>query len=169
MELKTCEQFPGYIVLLSVLFSLTTYIMGILILTRFGLWLVILYVLYCIWMEFRVLYKGCVNCYYYGKRCGTGKGIVCAWFFKPGKTENFNAGEMSWLEILPDFMVTIIPLIFGIISLILGFSWLILLSITILIMLATAGNSVIRGQFLCRFCKQRELGCPADKLFSAPR
>ncbi len=169
MEIKTYDPFPKAIILISSLFSLVIYALGIFILARFGLWLVLLYVLYCLWLEFRILQKSCVNCYYYGKRCGLGKGIVCSWFFKQGKNEKFNITNFSWLNILPDFMVTIVPLIFGIIALIQNFSWIVLLALLVLLILATAGNSIIRGNFLCRYCKQRELGCSAEQLFSSSK
>jgi hypothetical protein len=169
MEIKTYDSFPKTIVLLSLLFSFSIYTVGIMILAGFGLWLVMLYVLYCLWMEFRVLYKGCVNCYYYGKRCGLGKGIVCSWFFKQGNIEKFNAHNFTWLDLLPDFLVTIIPLIFGIISLLQNFSWTILFLLLVLLFLSTMGNAIIRGNFLCRYCKQRELGCQAVQLFSSSK
>jgi len=35
-----------------------------------------------------------------------------------------------------------------------------------LILLTSAGNSYIRGSLACKYCQQRELGCPAEKLFN---
>jgi hypothetical protein len=169
MEIQTYDSFPKFIVLITTLFSLAVYALGIFILARFGLWLVVLYILYCMWLEFRILQKSCVNCYYYGKRCGLGKGILCSWFFKQGKNENFNIRNFSWLNILPDFLVTLVPLILGIIALMQDFSWLLLLSLLVLLILATQGNAIIRSNFLCHYCKQRELGCAAERLFSSSK
>ena len=169
MEIKTYESFPKAIVLLSTLFSLTIYALGIFILSSLSKWLALFYVLYCIWLEFRILKKSCVNCYYYGKRCGLGKGVLCSWFFKPGKNEDFSAVKFTWLDILPDFMVIIIPLIFGIISLVIDFTWIIMMLLLVLLFLSTMGNAIIRGNFLCRYCKQRELGCQAVQLFSSSK
>jgi hypothetical protein len=166
MEVKTYEQFPGVIVLAANLLSLALYALGIFIISRTGVWFVLIYGLYCLWFEFRTLRRSCVNCYYYGKRCGLGKGIICSRLFKQGKNEEFSAHSFTWLDLLPDFVVIIIPLIFGIISLIQNFSWIILLALLILIILSTTGNAIIRGNFLCRYCRQRELGCLAQQLFS---
>jgi hypothetical protein len=169
MEVKTYEQFPGGIILLANLLSLTIYALGILIISQTGVWFVLIYVLYCLWMEFRLMRKGCVNCYYYGKRCGLGRGVICSWLFKQGNNEKFNAGSFTWINLLPDLMVTIIPLILGIISLIKNFSWILLLALIVLIILSTSGNAIIRGNFLCRYCRQRESGCLAEQLFSSSR
>jgi F0F1-type ATP synthase membrane subunit c/vacuolar-type H+-ATPase subunit K len=36
----------------------------------------------------------------------------------------------------------------------------------ILVGLTTIGNGYIRGNLTCKYCKQREIGCPAEQLFS---
>jgi len=169
MEVKTYENFPGSIVFLTNLLSVSIYALGILIISRTGIWFVVIYCLYCLWLEFRLLQKSCVNCYYYGRRCGLGKGIICARLFKQGNTEKFSSGSFTWINLLPDLMVTVIPLIFGIFLLIQKFSWLILLALLIMIILSTKGNAIIRGNYLCRYCRQRELGCLAEQLFSSSK
>jgi len=35
-----------------------------------------------------------------------------------------------------------------------------------LVMLSFVGNAVIRGSFACKYCRQREIGCPASRLFA---
>jgi len=37
--------------------------------------------------------------------------------------------------------------------------------LALLIGLATQGNYLVRSRIACKYCKQRELGCPAEKLF----
>ena len=54
----------------------------------------------------------------------------------------------------------------GIILLIFSFSWLIVVLLVVLVFLGFGGNAVIRGSFACKYCKQREIGCPAERLFS---
>jgi hypothetical protein len=49
---------------------------------------------------------------------------------------------------------------------IIKFDFTLLFAAIILIVLTTVGNGFIRGKLTCRYCKQRELGCPAEKLFS---
>ena len=67
---------------------------------------------------------------------------------------------------IPDFLVLIFPLVGGIIVLIKDFNWLILVLMVILVMLSMGGNALIRGSFACKYCKQKELGCPAEQLFN---
>jgi len=63
-------------------------------------------------------------------------------------------------------MVSIIPLVVGIIVLIRGFSWQVLILLVIMIGLGSMGTGLIRGQIACKYCRQREIGCPAEELFS---
>ena len=163
---KTFENFPVWIPLLSTVFSLSIYAAGFYIFLQLGIPFAILYVLFCLWIEIRLLRKSCVNCYYYGKTCGLGKGKVCALLFKKGSLEKFARKEISWKDLIPDFMVLILPLIGGIIVLIRDFTWLILGLMVILVVLSTVGNAFIRGSLACKYCKHRELGCPAEQLFN---
>jgi len=117
------ERFPLWIVVLSNLVSLSIYALGATILTGLAPWLSILYVLYCLWLEIRVLQKSCADCYYYGKVCGFGKGKLCALLFKQGSPQRFVEKQVSWADVLPDFGVSVFPLIGGIVRLIVGFSW----------------------------------------------
>lgn len=117
-------------------------------------------------MEIRLLKSGCVNCYYYGKICGFGKGRLSALFFKKGDSSKFHEKEISWKDMIPDLLVSIFPLIAGIIILIYNFSWIILVLMVAILILSTAGNALVRGFLTCGKCKQRELGCPAEDLFN---
>ena len=166
---KTYENFPSWMVALSNLLPLLIYIIGAYILYKLWVGFFVLYILYCFWVEKRVLKKSCINCYYYGKTCCFGKGKICSWFFKKGDTKNFCKKQISWVDILPDFLVSIFPLIAGIILLIIKFNWRILLLMIIIVLLSSVGTSIIRGNFACKYCKQREFGCPAEKLFNKKR
>lgn len=159
------ENFPIRIVVLCNLVTISIYISGALILAGFGAWASVPYLLYCVWLEFRVLKRSCVNCYYYGKLCGSGRGKLCALLFKRGDPQKFAEGEVSWVELLPDFLVSIVPILGGIILLVMDFNWLLVVMLAILLMLTFGGNAVIRGSFMCKYCKQKEIGCPAAKLF----
>jgi hypothetical protein len=67
---------------------------------------------------------------------------------------------------IPDLLVTLVPLIIGIILLIIKFDFILLFAAILLVVLTTSGNGFIRGSLTCKYCKQREIGCPAEKLFS---
>jgi hypothetical protein len=165
MKSHCYENYPWWTVLFSNLVSLSIYIIGAYILFGLGWIYAVLYLLFCLFLEIRLLKTGCVNCYYYGKVCGFGKGKLSALFFKRGDVSQFSQRELSWKSMIPDMMGPIFPIIGGIILLIFNFSWLILFLIVGVIILSTAGNALIRGFLTCNKCKQRELGCPAEKLF----
>ncbi|RZN37037.1 MAG: hypothetical protein EFT35_07065 [Methanophagales archaeon ANME-1-THS] len=162
---KTYDNFPAWIAILSNLVSLSIYTLGAYILAGFGILFAILYLLYCLWLEVQILRKSCVDCYYYGKVCGLGKGKLCPLLFKQGDPKKFVEKEVTWAQILPDFMVFIIPLVGGIILLVRDFTWLLVALLIILGILAFGGTALIRGSFACKYCKQREIGCPAEQLF----
>lgn len=159
------ENYPWRIVVLSNLVSLSIYFIGAYIISGLGLIYTILYLLYCLFLEIRLLKNGCVNCYYYGKVCGFGKGRLSALFFKKGDSSKFSQKELGWKDMTPDMLVFIFPVISGIILLMYNFSCIILLLMVGLIILSLAGNALIRGFLTCVKCKQRELGCPAEELF----
>lgn len=164
-QTKTYECFPLWIVGLSNLLAVSIYGLGAYILSGFGIWLSGLYLLYCLWLELRLLKGSCVNCYYYGKACGFGKGKLCSWLFKKGDPRKFSETEISWASMLPDFLVLLGPVLGGIILLLQNFTWLLVGVLALLIVLSLSGNAVVRGSLACKYCRQRELGCPAAKLF----
>jgi len=165
MNNRVYEVFPWHLTMLCVAFNLAVYGIGAFLLGRFGIVPLGLYLLYCVWVEARVLTLSCRDCVYYGKRCAFGKGMVCSWLFKRGGPDRFISKTISWLDIAPDMLVSLIPLAAGFILLILDFSWTALILILALIVLSTAGNGFIRGSVACKYCHQREIGCPAEKLF----
>jgi len=164
-ERKSYENFPIWIVLLSNLVAISIYAIRAYILAGFGIALAIFYILYCLWIEIEVLRGSCVDCYYYGKVCGFGKGKLCSSLFKKGESQRFVEKKVSWFKILPDFMVFIFPVVGGIILLARDFTWLLVAMLAILAILSSGGNAVIRGSFACKYCRQREIGCPVAKAF----
>jgi len=146
--------------------SLAIVAIGAAIFAGFTIWLTIPYLVYWLWIEIRVLKRSCVNCAYYGKVCGFGKGKLCVLLFKKGDAKKFVEGSISWSDVLPDFLVFVFPIIGGIVSLVRSFSWPVVVLLGVLILLASVGNGIIRGAFACKYCRQREIGCPASMLFA---
>ncbi|MBI2926854.1 MAG: hypothetical protein HYY24_14250 [Verrucomicrobia bacterium] len=166
MPSTTYESYPASTVVLSNALALAIYVIGAVILSDLGAWAVVLYVAYCVWIEFRILTKSCVSCYYYGKWCGLGKGKLCALLFKRGDPAKFAQSVVSWRDLLPDFLVSLVPLVVGVVLLARNFSWTLVALVIALAALTFGGNAVVRSCLLCKYCKQRELGCPAQKLFA---
>lgn len=159
------ENYPTMIVVVSNLLLLLIYGIGAYILYKFSFIWVIIYVLFILLLEFRLLSRHCVDCYYYGKTCAFGKGWLSSLFFPKGTPEQFNQKKITWKDIVPDFLVFIVPILAGLMLLVQEFSWIVLSSIIALFLLGFIGNALVRGQLACRYCKQREIGCPAEQLF----
>lgn len=160
---KCYESYPLWIVATTVLFSLTTYFLGAYVLYQIGLIWLAAYIIYILWLEFRLM-THCVDCYYYGKNCAFGRGRLSCLFFKKRK-KKFTEMKITWLEIVPDLLVAIVPIVAGIWLLVAKFDWLLLAVIVVLFLLMSIGNAWVRGSLACKYCKQRQLGCPAEQLF----
>jgi hypothetical protein len=163
------EKYPILIVIASNLVSLLIYGIGAYILYRFSLIWVIGYVFFILLLEFRLLSRHCVDCYYYGKTCAFGKGWLSSLFFPKGQPEQFYQKKITWKDIVPDFIVFIIPIFAGIMLLIQEFTLIILILIIALFLLGFLGNALVRGQMACKYCKQKEIGCPATQLFDTTK
>ncbi len=164
--IKSYKNYPIRIVILSNLVSLAIYVLGFLIIFRLGFVFSLLFLLYILFFEYRLIKKRCTNCYYWGKICGFGKGKISSWFFKKGDISKFCIKRITWKDMIPDMLLSLIPIVIGIVLLILKFDSILLVELLLLIILITIGNSYIRGQLTCKNCKQKELGCPADLLFN---
>ena len=75
------ENYPTVIVIVSNLLSFLIYGIGAGILYMVGLIWVTCYVLFILFLEFRLMSRHCVDCYYYGKTCAFGKGRLSPLFF----------------------------------------------------------------------------------------
>jgi len=164
-ESESYEKFPVRVVVLSNFVALLIYAAGAYILSDIWIGLSVLFLLYCLWIEIRILKKSCTDCYYYGKVCGFGKGKLCSLLYRKGDPQNFAEKDISWVQVLPEFLVIIFPVLGGFFLSIRDFTLLPLIFPVLLIVLSFIGNAVIRGSFVCKYCKQREIGCPAEKLF----
>ena len=160
------KNYPWWIVTVSNIVPLITYILGIFIMGRIGILWMFLFIGYILFIEFRLMADGCPDCYYYGKWCAFGRGKLSSLFFKKGDPERFTCRQVTWKELAPDFLITLIPVISGIVLLILHFYLSILLAVIGLVLLGSVGNAFVRGQLACKSCKQGEIGCPALELFN---
>lgn len=160
------EDFPLWIPLIAVLVSVISYGIGAMILSGFGIIFALLYIIYCIFVELYVIFRSCKDCWYYGRICGLGKGKIAPLFVKKGDTKKFADRDISTVHLIPDFMLVIFPLIGGVILLVLDFSFVLLGLLIILAIIFFSGTALIRGTFACKYCKQKDIGCPADEIFN---
>jgi hypothetical protein len=166
MENETYDSFPLKLVLLCVAVNISVYISGAYLMASLGGIFVALYVLYCLLMEIRILMMSCRDCYYYGKLCAFGKGKLCSLIFKKGSPERFLNKKITCLNLIPDFLVSLIPLAVGVFYSVQNFSWLRLFFIFVLVILAFPVTGYMRRAISCKYCRQRETGCPAVQLFA---
>jgi len=165
MELNKYENYPFWIIALSNMLSISIYAIGAYIIYQAGIIWLVLYLLYILFLEIKLLIH-CANCFYYGKYCSFGRGKLSGLFFKKGAANKFCQKQMTWKDMIPDLLLSLIPMVLGIIFLIMDFNWLLLSSVAAIFLLSSVGNGFIRGSFACKYCKQQELGCPADRLFN---
>jgi hypothetical protein len=159
------EQYPAGIIIVSNLLSLGIYIAGAAILYQLGIIWVVIYLIFILWLELRLLGGHCTDCYYYGKACAFGKGWLSGKCFRKGSYEKFNQMTITAKDLVPEFLVMLIPVFAGIYLLVMEFRWLILGLVLVLLVLGFAGNGFVRGHLACRYCRQRTIGCPAIALF----
>jgi hypothetical protein len=165
-KMKTHDNFPFWIVVLSNSVSILIYLSGFMISLSLNWIFSILYLVFILTLEIRLLCKHCTNCYYWGMTCGFGKGRLSSLFFKKGDPSRFCEKGVTWKDMIPDLLISLIPLMIGIVLMIIRFDFILLSAVIILIAMTTAGNGFIRGNLVCKNCKQREIGCPAEQLFS---
>jgi hypothetical protein len=92
--------------------------------------------------------------------------VLSVLLFKKGDSQKCAAKQMSWKDMVPDMLVLLVPLITGILLLIKKFNIALLLALLLMVILGTSVTGYLRGQKTCKHCRQRELGCPAEVLFT---
>lgn len=159
------DSFPWWAIVACNLVSLGIYGLGAYIVYQVGWIFMAVYLAFILAMEVRLLAGHCVHCCYYGRACAFGRGKLSALFFKRGDPARFAGLVVSWRTLLPDMLVSLLPLAAGVVALVDDFSWWVLAAMIALLALSTMGNAAVRTNIACKRCRQRELGCPAEKLF----
>jgi hypothetical protein len=166
MNTPSFESFPRWMVAVCSAHGLAIYAIGFALVALLGPVCGAMYVAYCLGMEWRLMAGSCRSCYYYGKRCGFGRGRICAWLFAKKADPTLSQKCISWRSVVPDFLGWLVPLGVGIGTLVGSFSWRVLILVVALLVLGSGGTALVRGQLACKYCRQRELGCPAQQLFA---
>ncbi|MFC1656455.1 hypothetical protein ACFL14_00600 [Patescibacteria group bacterium] len=162
---KLYESYPVGTVLTANLLSLATYTIGAYILFQTGWIWMTLYIICIFVLEFSLYKKSCAYCFYYGKLCAFGKGKIAPFFVKRSDPNKFCERKITWIDLLPQILVSLIPIGVGVYLLIQEFSLLILILILIPILIWLFGNPIIYGKLACPHCKQGQICCPASKFF----
>ena len=160
------DKYPFSTIFISNFVSLAIYGIGAYIMFRVSTVSLAIYLVFIVVLEILLYIKSCKDCFYYGKLCAFGKGKIACLIIKKGNPVDFSNRPVSWRSVAPDLLVTLIPMITAVVLMIVDFHWMQPVLLVLLILLTSAGNSYVRGYRSCKYCKQRELGCPAEKLFS---
>ena len=115
------ESYPLKTMIMSNIVSLAIYGIGAYIIFIIGVIWLGLYIVYIAWMELILLRKSCNDCYYYGRACAFGKGKLACLIVKKGDPENFSKRKITWKLLIPDILVTAVPVIAGIVLMIMDF------------------------------------------------
>ena len=104
------ENYPAWMVAVANGLALSIYALGAAIVAQLGGVFWGIYLLLVVYLEVNLLVKSCTDCCYYGRRCFSGKGVLCSWLFRRGDPTRFASREITWLALLPDLLVTLVPL-----------------------------------------------------------
>jgi hypothetical protein len=165
-EPEAYESYPWSSVIVFNAVSVVNYLVGIYILSRVGLVWGLLFLIYVVVLEFNVIREGCRYCYYFGKRCFSGRGLCARLLFKKGDPKVFCEKQVTWKKLLPMILVLVFPTIGAAYLLIMSFDFVILGLIAIPWIIWFAGNPLIYGKLACPHCKQGRICCPANEFFS---
>ena len=155
------EKYPKSSVILGNVLMLLWIVLGTLSCWFFYPVVAWIYLVFAIVMVFIVLRKlVCTDCYYYDKWCCIGWGKLSALFFKKGEIEKFPNTLGLKLAPLAYGLLSLIPLILIIVSLIQRFT-LFKIAILLLLFLISFYSGAIGRKKSCAKCKMR-LICPGS-------
>jgi len=158
------KYYSRKIICMNLLLTFLSYFMGCLVIYSFNSIAVIFYAILCVLTIFLSLKLRCSYCFYYGKRCGFGFGILSKIFFSQGESKEFNNSKNVIPVLIFSMCTLIIPVIVGIVLLIVDFSVFHLIYLILYILVAFLPNFFMRNK-VCERCEQGKLGCPAyDKI-----
>jgi hypothetical protein len=165
-EPKAFEKYPLSTVLITNGIGLLVCITSVYLVWQLGTGWGILFIVYLLDLEFSAYKHSCSSCYYYGKRCGFGRGKIALFLVRKDDPKKFCQKEITWKDLSPLILGNLIPVLAGIVLLIKDFNWLILVLTIILIANWFFINPLIYNKLVCLHCKQRRLCCPANNFFS---
>lgn len=162
---KYYEKYPLTIVLVTALVTLAQYLIGLYI--AYSVWPVfgVLFLLYLVFLERSFYMEGCKYCYYHGKRCAFGRGVLAKRLVRKGDPEVFCTRKVTFRKLLPQMMILVFIVAGGGWLLYLSWSWLVLGLMAIPFVVWFVINPPLYGKLACVHCKQGKKCCPAVEFF----
>lgn len=159
---KYYENYPFSTVCICSGQTILSYILGTWILFLVNEWLGFGYILLWLFSLLISMKLRCCYCYYYGRTCSFSLlSKLAGMIFNKGDPQEFKSSKKVMPVAAVSFIVSLLPLVGGVILNIMNFSWLNVLLLGVYILSAFLVSFPIRGSLSCKHCKQGELGCPA--------
>ncbi len=118
------------------------------------------YALLCILSVLVSIKLRCSYCYYYGKRCPSGLGILGKVLFRRGEPERFKDPKNLIPAGILDFGILLLAVLGGVALCVMRFSLLAAALLAAYILVAVVAGFAVKKIF-CAHCEQGRLGCPA--------
>jgi hypothetical protein len=164
-EPQAFENYPLSTVLTTNGITLLIWVVSVYLVWQLGMLWGGLFIIYLIGLEFFVYKHGCSCCYYHSKRCAFGRGKIAPFIVKKDDPQKFCQRKVTWLNLLPVVLGSLIPIVAGVILLIRDFNWPILILTLIPLINWFFVNPLIYGKLICLHCQQGRLCCPANEFF----
>ena len=164
-EPQVFENYPLSTVLIINGITLLIWVTGVYLVWQLSILWGALFIVYLLGLEFFVYKHACSCCYYYGKRCAFGRGKIAPFLVKRDDPQKFCQRKVTWSNLLPIVLGSLIPVVAGVILLIRDFSWPILILTLIPVINWFFLNPLIYGKLICLHCQQGRLCCPANDFF----
>ncbi|MBW3015593.1 hypothetical protein KY330_04165 [Candidatus Woesearchaeota archaeon] len=160
------DKYPLWIVIIVNILLLAVYLAGGFIMFKLNWITGVIFIVYVGLIEIFMYKEACPNCFYYGKRCAFGKGVIAGLIFKKGNPQKFCEKEISFKDFIPQTLTVLVPLIVGIALLISrGFDTWVVIAVAYPVISWFAVNPIVYGKLACPHCKQGSVCCPALKFF----
>lgn len=154
------ESYPIKIVCVSASLTIISYLAGAFLVYFFFPPLSVVYLLLAALTLVVSMKLRCTHCYYFGKYCNFGLGMLAKYFFNRGEPGEFRDPKKVGITAILSFGTMLIPVFIGLLMFVTDMNLSNLGLLFGYILIGIAPNFLVRGSF-CDKCMQGELGCPS--------
>jgi hypothetical protein len=154
------ECYPLRFIAVSLGIALLSYAIGAAIYYSLEPVLALGYLLLCLLSINAGLVYRCRFCYYYGKRCPSGLGVLSKMLFKKADPRGFAKPGNLIPSAVMDFGIMLLAVLGGVVLCVVKFSPLAVALLAAYILVAVVLSFTVKKVF-CTHCEQGKLGCPA--------
>ena len=155
------ECYPSRIVITSILQAFASYAMGVVVLYLLGPSFALIFLVLVVLSLIMSAYTRCRFCYYFGKRCSFGLGLMAGSMMKKGSEGDFCEKRNVYPTAAVGFFITLLPIIVLAYLMVTDFTFTLGAMAAAYVLVALAPGFYLRPRVFCRHCRQGEIGCPA--------